>query len=121
MAIITILFLAISAAFSGSKKEPADAWHGYLIDLSCARERKDQEPDLGVKHSRSCLAMPVCDRSGFGLLTDGNEVLTFDEDGNRRMRTLLPNLKKESNLRATVHGARSGDVLQVRAIDLNRK
>jgi hypothetical protein len=97
------------------------SWTGYLIDLTCARERKSEEKDLGEKHTRKCMEMPSCDHSGFGLLTDGGGLLVFDEDGNRKVRTLLKHTEQPSHLRAVVLGARSNDVLKVRKVELQKQ
>lgn len=93
-------------------------WTGFLIDLTCARERKDKEPALGEEHSKKCMQMPVCDRSGFVILTDTNELLRLDEDGNRRVRRLLQRTKRENKLSCVVWGRRSNDILNVSRVEL---
>jgi hypothetical protein len=93
-------------------------WTGFLIDLTCARERKDKEPSLGEEHTKKCMRMPVCDRSGFGILTDTNQLLRLDEDGNRRVRRLLQRTKRESKLYCVVWGRRSNDILNVSRIEM---
>lgn len=114
--------IAILAVALGWAREPqtqnSNRWEGYLIDLSCARERKDKEPGLGATHSKKCLTMPACDRSGFGLLTATNEVLRFDEPGNRKTRSLIGKATKDANFSIIVRGTRLGDVLAVRQIEL---
>ncbi len=93
------------------------SWSGYLLDGECARERKARETDLGPKHTTSCLQMPACDRSGYGLLLAGsNEYLRFDENGNRQVRQLVWKARIQSNWRIVVQGKRSDDVLQVQRI-----
>jgi hypothetical protein len=92
------------------------SWSGYLLDGECARARKATETDLGPKHTTKCLKMPACDHSGYGLLTDNNEYLRFDEDGNRQARELVAKARIQANWRIVVQGRRSGDVLQVRRI-----
>ncbi|HEY6971183.1 MAG TPA: hypothetical protein VJA94_18380 [Candidatus Angelobacter sp.] len=96
------------------------SWSGYLIDLACARERKDDEPDLGPKHTKKCMQMPACDRSGFGLLTDANDLLPFDENGNIRVRALLQQTNQTGHLRVVVQGTKTNDVLQVTKIQLKK-
>jgi hypothetical protein len=93
-------------------------WTGFLIDLACARERKDKEPSLGEEHTKKCMQMPACDRSGFGILTDTNQLLRFDEDGNRRARKLLERTKREKNLYCVVWGRRSNDILNVSRMEV---
>lgn len=120
-----ILALVFLSAFPISARPPgpasATAWSGYLIDLTCARERKQGENDLGEKHTKKCMQMPICNRSGFGLLTDNNELLVFDEEGNRKVRLLLQQTSQETHLRAVVAGSKSNDVLKVTKIKLQKK
>ena len=120
LAILILMCLLGSNGFSKGAR-PTAPWIGYLIDLSCARERKEQETDLGQKHTKKCMQMPDCDRSGFGLLTDKSELLVFDEEGNRKVRLLLQQTKQESHLRAVVRGTKSDDVLKVSRIDLQKQ
>lgn len=119
-----VLGLSFLFVFPISAKEPkrsgADAFTGYLIDLTCARERKKDETDLGGKHTKKCMQMPICDRSGFGLLTDTNELLVFDAEGNRKVRLLLQQTNQESHLRAVVTGTKSNDVVKVSKIKLQK-
>lgn len=122
---VVALALVFSCVFSisagASKPSGATTWSGYLIDLTCARERKKEETDLGEKHTRKCMQMPVCDRSGFGLLTDNSELLVFDEEGNHKVRRLLEQTKLETHLRATVAGTKSNDVVKVTKIKLQKQ
>ncbi len=127
--LVFTLFLLIAIFVPGGlAKEPKPAkgpFRGYLIDLACARERKDKETDLGQKHTKKCMEMPICNHSGFGLLTDSNELLPFDEGGNRKVRMLLERTGQNENLRAVVQGiksqgTKSGEVLLVNKIDLKK-
>jgi hypothetical protein len=127
--LVFALFLLIAVLVPrGLAKEPKPAkgpFKGYLIDLACARERKEKEADLGQKHTKKCMEMPICDHSGFGLLTDSNELLPFDEGGNRKVRMLLERTGQNENLRALVQGTRSqgtksDEVLIVNKIELRK-
>jgi hypothetical protein len=118
LALIPFFVLPISA--KEAKRSSAGAFTGYLIDLTCARERKKDEADLGEKHTKKCMQMPICDRSGFGLLTDSNELLVFDENGNRKVRLLLQQTSQESHLRAVVTGTKSNEVVKVSKIKLQK-
>src|SRR5215510_2997511 len=120
LAAITLLSSANSFGAAGGAKPVNKSWNGYLMDLACARERKDMEPDLGPKHTRKCMQMPACDRSGFGMLTDANELLPFDENGNAKVRALLQQTNQTGNLRVRVQGTQSNDVLKVTKIELRK-
>ena len=115
-----ILLLTPGWSVGQAKESRPTTFRGYLIDLACARERKEEEADLGQKHTRKCMGMPICDRSGFGILMDANELLRFDEDGNRKVRALLARTSQDNNLRVVVHGKKTSDVLEVKKIELAR-
>jgi len=66
------------------------------------------------------MLMPACNRSGFGLLTDANELLPFDENGNTKVRALLQQINQSGDLRAVVQGTKSNDILQVKRIELKK-
>ena len=119
-AALTAVFLCAVPLTSAPTPENSTPgrWTGFLIDLACARERKDKEPSLGEEHTKKCMQMPVCDRSGFGILTDTNQLLRLDEDGNRRVRRLLQRTKRESKLYCVVWGRRSNDILNVSRIEM---
>jgi hypothetical protein len=92
---------------------------GYLIDISCGLERSTQEPDLGPKHTKKCLQMPACDRSGFGILVDTtNDLLTFDEDGNRQVRALIAKTNRQADFRITIVGLKYADRIHIKKLKL---
>src|SRR5262249_53449144 len=121
-ALAAVFLCAVHLISSPAADKPStNHWIGYLIDITCARERKDKESSLGEDHTKKCLQMPVCDRSGFGILTDANQLLRFDEDGNRRARKLLEGTRRENKLRCVAWGRRSNDLLYVSRMELTRQ
>jgi hypothetical protein len=120
----TLLFLFSLMPSTSVAREPrstSTSWTGYLIDLTCARERKDKEADLGQSHTKRCMEMPACAHSGYGLLTGANELLPFDENGNRLVRLLLQRINQKNDLRVIIQGIRSGDSLQVKRLVLKKR
>jgi hypothetical protein len=102
----------------GAKLAHQQTVSGYLIDLTCARERVQEGNELGPKHTRKCLQMPLCDRSGFGILTEGNHLLRFDANGNTKTRKLIEALQKNSEIHARVKGTINEDVISVSSLKL---
>src|SRR5215469_14447140 len=122
LSVVVVISLSASAADGKQAKQgPRTRWDGYLIDVACARERKATETDLGQKHTRKCMEMPACERGGFGLLTDDNQFLPFDENGNRKVRALLERTNQNDSLRVIVYGSKLNDVLQARKIELRKQ
>ena len=90
---------------------------GYLVDIACASE-DGQRANFGVKHSKECLQMPDCERSGYGVLTDDKKVIPFDAASNAKAKQFIADLKKEKNIKVSVTGAMNGDKMAVTRIEL---
>ena len=90
---------------------------GYLVDLACAAE-DGQQAGFGAKHTKGCLQMPDCVKSGFGVLTDDKKVIKFDKAGNEQAMKFIADLKKEKDIKVAVTGTVNGDNITVTKIDL---
>ncbi len=110
---IRILFLALS----GSAWAADASLQGYLIDVSCA-SRNAHKPGYAAGHGRTCLRMPSCADSGYGVLTDDQRFIKFDQNGNELARKLLADLAQETGIKVTVNGAVDGDHLAVASLRL---
>ena len=116
-----IIACVLAAVCDGHTDDgPQKAHVGYLIDMFCARQRKASESDLGSKHTRNCLQMPICVRSGFGLLIRDREVIAFDAKGNRMAQSLIDKTSRLGHLLVRVRGTISARELQVTDIYLIR-
>jgi hypothetical protein len=108
-----ILFLAVAiSAFAVDT-----AVKGYLVDLSCAAE-EGQRADFGIKHSKACLQMDECAKSGYGVLTDDKKVIRFDKGGNDQAKKFIAALARKNDVKITVTGNLSGDQITVNKIEL---
>ena len=109
-----VLFMAIGlSAFAADTPVK-----GFLVDLACAKE-DGQKADFGAKHSKDCLQMPDCDKSGFAVLTDDKKVIRFDKAGNDQARKFISTLKDgQKNIKVTVTGSVKGDQMTVNKIEL---
>jgi hypothetical protein len=108
-----ILFAAIAiSAFAADTTVK-----GYLVDLSCAAE-EGQKAGFGAKHSKDCLQMEECVKSGYGVLTDDKKVIKFDAAGNEQAKKFIAELKKEKDIKVSVSGAVNGDGMTVSKIEL---
>ena len=90
---------------------------GYLVDLSCARE-EGQKPGFGAKHSKDCLEMEECAKSGYGVLTEDKKIIMFDSAGNQQAKKFIADLKKPKDLKVNVTGALNGSTMTVNKIEL---
>src|SRR3954451_24348185 len=87
----------------------ADSFSGTVVDVMCRGK------DL-AGHTRECAV--TCAKSGYGMVTAEGKFLKFDEAGNARTLAALKKAAKEKDLKAKVTGTLDGDVLKVRAIEL---
>lgn len=90
---------------------------GHLVDLACSRE-EGQKPGFGAKHSKECLQMPECAKSGYGVLTADKKVIKFDAAGNEKAKKFIAELTKDKDIRVNVTGTMNGDHLSVSKIEL---
>jgi len=111
------LTLVLLAAMALSTFAAETKVQGYLVDLACARE-DGQKPGFGAKHSKDCLKMPDCVKSGYGVLTDDKKVIHFDAAGNQKAKEFIAGLNKEKDIKVNVTGALNGDSITVNKIEL---
>jgi hypothetical protein len=111
--LILVLFtaLAVSALAADTTVK------GYLVDLSCAAE-EGQKPGFGAKHSKDCLQMDECEKSGYGVLTDDKRVVKFDQASNAQAKKFIADLKKTKDIKVSVTGTVKGDTITVSKIAL---
>jgi hypothetical protein len=114
LALLLLLAPASTLAADGHKV----TLQGTLVDIACATERSSDLDSLRIKHTRKCLLMPECQKSGYGVLTPNNQVLRFDAAGNERAHALITGTDREKELHVKVSGRQTGDMLTVRKLAL---
>lgn len=114
----TVLMVVLLAAPVFAAKGHKVTLKGTLVDVSCATDRANDLDGLRLKHTRKCLQMPDCDKSGFALLTADNKVLRFDDKGNDQARKLIAATDREKEWGIKVSGRLDGDTLTVKKLTL---
>jgi hypothetical protein len=69
-------------------------------------------------HTRECLMMPACEKSGYGIYTDDNKFLKFDEAGNRKALAAIKASTKLDDFEVAVTGEVKGDSIKVATLKL---
>jgi len=110
--ILTLLITVTATAFAADS-----ALKGHLVDVACASE-EGQTSGFGAKHSKGCLQMPDCERSGYAVLTEDKKIIRFDKDGNDQAKKFIAALTKKTDIRVVVTGTMSGDQINVSKIEL---
>ena len=90
---------------------------GYRVDMSCARE-DGQKPGFGAKHSKMCLQMDECAKSGYGVLTDDKKIIIFDAASNERAKKFIAEMQKANDIKVNVTGTLNGSTMTVSKIEL---
>lgn len=70
-------------------------------------------------HTRQCLLMPACQRSGYGVFAfEANRFLPFDANGNQKAGALLAASKKQDDMRIEVVGEVAAGTIKVTSLKL---
>lgn len=109
--------LVLFAAMAVSAFAADTTVKGYLVDLACAAE-DGQKAGFGLKHTKGCLQMPDCEKSGYGVLTDDKKVIRFDSASNAQARKFIADMQKNKDIRVNVTGNVNGDTIAVSKIEL---
>jgi hypothetical protein len=67
-------------------------------------------------HTRECLQMPECQKSGYGVYTSDNKFLKFDEAGNRKVLAAIKASTKLDDFEVEVTGEVKGDTIKVASL-----
>jgi hypothetical protein len=115
-----------SLAWTGrSVAAAATTVQGVLLDKQCSPDAEtrivsDPSPHLeggilwAYTHTRRCLLMPACQRSGYGIFTyDTTKYLSFDAAGNQKALAMIQASKKADDMRIEVTGEIDGDKIKV--------
>ena len=107
----------LSATKSSGKKTTI---HGYLVDIACVNDRASEGGDLGPAHTKKCLQMPACERSGYAIMDAKNNVYKFDAHGNEMAKNLIASTDKEKDWQIVVSGKVAGDQLTVGKLQIQK-
>jgi len=118
-------FLTLLASVAGIAS--AAQLKGILIDQMCSSKaevrlvpgpRIEGGMIVAEAHTRECALMPACQKSGYGVFTQDNKFLKFDEAGSRKALEALKLSKKVDDLTVEVTGEIQGDTIKVESLKL---
>lgn len=125
-----LLVLAVMAATGAENAANPGAIRGVLLDTKCslnAETRMVPSPNphfeggmlWAYTHTRECLLMPACQRSGYGVFTyDNDKFLAFDAAGSQKALALIQASKKPDDIRIEVTGEVQGGKIKVATLKL---
>jgi len=91
---------------------------GVVIDRNCAEEIVKHGRQIVLKQRRDCSLMKHYVRDGYGILTDDQRFLKFDDAGNKKALQLLKNTPDKDNLKVIVTGQIEGDTIKVSGVSI---
>ena len=113
---VTLLLLAV--LILNIKTFAADTIvKGHLSDAACSAI-KARKPGFAAKHSVACMRMGRCEASGYGVLTNDNQFIKFDKEGNEKALKFLGDVTKQTDIKVAVTGVVTGDQMTVSKIEL---
>ena len=113
--LLTIISMFAGQALAKGKKKTLD---GYLVDIACANERSNELSTLGIVHTKQCLQMGPCSRSGYALLTHDRKVIRFDAAGNQKASGVIASADQKNDFWIEVSGRINGDEIVVSQLRL---
>jgi hypothetical protein len=109
--LILLALMAVSAFAANTTVK------GYLVDRACAAEDGSHD-GFGANHTKGCLQMPPCAKSGYAVLTDDKKVINFDDKGNEQAKKFIEGLTKTKDIKIAVSGDMNGENITVTKIEL---
>jgi hypothetical protein len=119
--LISLLLILSTTLLSAKKPEGKKiVVHGYLVDIACILERNEEKSELGKIHTKKCLQMPACERSGYAVMDSKDNLYKFDETGNTLAKKFISETNKEKDWRVVVSGRLQGEQLVVAKLQLQK-
>lgn len=92
---------------------------GTLVDVACGTAN-GQKDGFGANHTKKCLQMPNCEKSGYAVLTADKKLIKFDAAGNESAKKFIADSTKDKDIQVTVSGDVNGDSMSVSKIELQK-
>lgn len=114
-----LLVLAVFATFALSTLAADQQVKGTLVDVACGTAN-GQKDGFGAKHTKKCLQMAQCEKSGYAVLTADKKLIKFDAAGNDSAKKFIADTSKDNDIQVTVSGDVNGDTMSVSKIELQK-
>ncbi len=117
---VVCLLLAGAVCLASSHGQKVHV-RGYLIDNSCWNERDGKDVhSLLREHTKDCLQMPDCTKSGYSIVTDAGSVYPLDADSNTKVVAWIDATQKDADWQVDVKGRWLDGKLAIKKIELQR-
>jgi hypothetical protein len=112
---LLLVALAVLVASVALVRAQAETVSGYLVDVKCGTTRAN-DAGFPAEHTKECMLMDACMKSGYGVMTADKKLIKFDAAGNEKALALLKATKKDKDWKVTVKGTMKDNVLVVDSI-----
>ncbi len=113
---VVLLALVAVAAVAGAQAQ-ATAVAGYLVDVKCGTTRAN-DAGFPAAHTKDCLLMDACMKSGYGVMTADKKLIKFDAASNKKALAFIKATEKDKEWKVTVKGTVKDGVMAVESIAL---
>lgn len=116
VAFVVVLAVAVVSAVAVARMQAqAQTVSGYLVDVKCGAARAN-EAGFPAEHTKDCMLMDACMKSGYGVMTAEKKLIKFDAAGNKKAVELLKATNKDKDWKVAVKGTMKDGVLAVESI-----
>lgn len=86
---------------------------GYVIDAGCIRKNpRDELLKKARTHSRECALMGHCVESGYGIVTEDDQVTVLDSEATPKVVNTVQESTTEEGIRLRVHREEQDDTVE---------
>jgi len=120
LAAVMVIGLSCLAMQGGEVSGKKVHLHGTLIDMTCWNDRTGDTATLLREHTKRCLQMPDCIRSGYAVVTADGKVYKMDPASNDSTTKWIAATTKDADFRVDVKGRVENGLLDVTKIQLQK-
>lgn len=117
--LIAICILCAGSVSHAASKGKRIHLRGHLIDNACWSENDHKDDQKFLReHSKDCLQMPDCIKSGYSIVTAQGKVYPMDTASNASTTAWIEATKRDDNFLVDVKGHLRAGKLNVKKIQL---
>lgn len=91
---------------------------GYVIDVGCVRKNaRDELLEKARTHSRECALMGHCVESGYGIVTDDDQLTVLDSEATPQVVTVVEDSDTQEGIRLRVTRERSDGQMETTDVE----
>ena len=93
---------------------------GHLIDIACWKEGSGDTAKMLKEHSKDCLLMDECVKSGYAIVTPAGKVYKLDAASNTKAAAWIKSTDHKTDWTVNAQGSVTGNTLTLSSIVLEK-